>query len=98
MVIAWHDAAFTLPDAVLTPEIMRNVLAKFHLQHQLKDTWTQDEQKILEKLFFASEDEMKGSTTVDSYTSKNEGMVNQQEELMDQINQSRMDMKESGDA
>lgn len=22
MVIAWHDAAFTLPDAVLTPEIM----------------------------------------------------------------------------
>lgn len=40
MVIAWHDAAFTLPDAVLTPEIMRNVLSKFHLQHQLKDTWT----------------------------------------------------------
>lgn len=23
MVIAWHDAAFTLPDAVLTPDLMR---------------------------------------------------------------------------
>ena len=31
MVIAWHDAAFALPDAVLTPEIMRDVLSKFHL-------------------------------------------------------------------
>lgn len=31
MVIAWHDAAFTLPDAVLTPEIMEKVLSKFHL-------------------------------------------------------------------
>lgn len=43
MVIAWHDAAFALPDAVLNPDIMRNVLAKFKLQHQLKDTWTADE-------------------------------------------------------
>jgi len=31
MVVAWHDAAFTLPDAVLTPTVMRNVLHKFHL-------------------------------------------------------------------
>lgn len=31
MVIAWHDAAFTLPDAVLTPNLMRKVLGKFHL-------------------------------------------------------------------
>ncbi len=76
MVIAWHDAAFTLPDAVLTPEIMRNVLAKFHLQHKLKETWTSDEQKILEKLFFASEEEMQGSSH-EKYISKNEGMINQ---------------------
>jgi len=31
MVVAWHDAAFTLPDAVLSPTVMRNVLHKFHL-------------------------------------------------------------------
>tara|TARA_B110000285_G_scaffold204910_1_gene242245 strand:- start:60 stop:395 length:336 start_codon:yes stop_codon:yes gene_type:complete len=97
MVIAWHDAAFTLPDAVLTPEIMRNVLAKFNLQHQLKDTWTQDEQKILEKLFFANEEEMKG-TSFENAIDKNEGMVNQQEEIMDQINKSRIDMKDAGEA
>lgn len=33
MVIAWHDAAFTLPDPVLTPDLMRKVLKKFQLQH-----------------------------------------------------------------
>jgi hypothetical protein len=36
MVVAWHDAAFTLPDAILTPEVMDNVIHKFHLQHKLK--------------------------------------------------------------
>lgn len=29
MVIAWHDAAFTLPDPVLTPDLMERVLHKF---------------------------------------------------------------------
>ena len=29
MVVAWHDAAFTLPDPVLTPELMERVLHKF---------------------------------------------------------------------
>ena len=43
MVVAWHDAAFTTPDAVLTPELMHRILAKFHLQHKLKETWTSDE-------------------------------------------------------
>jgi len=52
MVIAWHDAAFTLPDAVLTPAVMQKVLAKFHLQHKLKETWTVDESKLLEKMLF----------------------------------------------
>ena len=65
MVIAWHDAAFTLPDAVLTPELMDKVLGKFHLQHKLKQTWTADEQKILEKLIFTAEaDVMKGTKDV----------------------------------
>ena len=31
MVIAWHDAAFTLPEPVLTPDLMRRVLKKFQL-------------------------------------------------------------------
>lgn len=43
MVVAWHDAAFTMPEAVLTPEIMERVLERFHLQHKLKDTWTANE-------------------------------------------------------
>jgi len=29
MVIAWHDAAFTLPDPVLTPDLMYSVVKKF---------------------------------------------------------------------
>lgn len=29
MVVAWHDAAFTMPTAVLTPEIMNRIIAKF---------------------------------------------------------------------
>jgi len=62
MVIAWHDAAFTLPDAVLSPELMDKVLRKFHLQHKLKETWTADEKKLLEKLMFAEEAEMKGTS------------------------------------
>jgi len=31
MVVAWHDAAFTLPEPILTPDIMRKILNKFHL-------------------------------------------------------------------
>lgn len=61
MVIAWHDAAFTLPDAVLSPEIMMKVLSKFKLQHKLKDTWTNEESKLLEKMFFQNEETLRGS-------------------------------------
>ena len=49
MVIAWHDAAFTLPDAVLTPDVMRTVVKKFQLQHKLKDNWTSEESMLMEK-------------------------------------------------
>ena len=49
MVVAWHDAAFTMPEAVLTPEIMEKVLERFHLQHKLKDTWTSTEAQYMTK-------------------------------------------------
>jgi len=29
MVIAWHDAAFSTPEANLTPDIMNRILTKF---------------------------------------------------------------------
>jgi hypothetical protein len=65
MVIAWHDAAFTLPDAILSPDLMRTVLHKFQLQHKLKETWTSDESKLLQKLIFMEEDQMHGSKDVE---------------------------------
>ena len=55
MVVAWHDAAFTLPEAILTPEVMHNVLHKFHLQHKLKQTWTKQEAMLFEKLLNSDE-------------------------------------------
>lgn len=83
MVIAWHDAAFTLPDAVLTPDIMNQVLGKFHLQHKLKSTWTRDESKLLEKLIFQNEEEMTGTST-ENYV-KDEKMVEDQNKLYEEI-------------
>jgi ATPase family AAA domain-containing protein 3A/B len=50
MVIAWHDAAFTLPEPVLTPDLMRRVLKKFQLQHALKATWSKEEAAMMEKM------------------------------------------------
>lgn len=55
MVVAWHDSAFTLPDAILSKDVMLNVLHKFHLQHKLKETWTKDERIIYEKMFATQE-------------------------------------------
>jgi len=55
MVVSWHDAAFTLPDAILTPEVMDAVLHKFMLQHKLKATWTKDEAMLFEKMFSLEE-------------------------------------------
>lgn len=49
MVVAWHDAAFSMPEAVLTPEIMDKVLERFHLQHELKATWTAEESMYMAK-------------------------------------------------
>ena len=55
MVVAWHDAAFTLPDPVLTPEIMDRILEKFKLQQKLKDTWSRDEANLYGKLLTLDE-------------------------------------------
>lgn len=60
MVVAWHDAAFTTPELVLTPQIMEQVLEKFKLQHQLKSTWTREEALIYGKMTDL-EQGMKGS-------------------------------------
>ena len=50
MVVAWHDAAFTTADLLLTPEILDRILEKFKLQHKLKSTWTRSEALIYEKM------------------------------------------------
>ena len=55
MVIAWHDAAFTLPDPVLTPDLMRKVLKKFQLQQQLKQNWSKEEAAFYEKMVYLDE-------------------------------------------
>ena len=59
MVIAWHDAAFTLPDPVLTPDLMRKVLKKFQKQQQLKKNWSKEEAAFYEKMIFLDEDKVK---------------------------------------
>jgi ATPase family AAA domain-containing protein 3A/B len=58
MVIAWHDAAFTLPEPILTPELMRKVLKKFHLQHELKQNWSREEAAMMEKMLFLDESKL----------------------------------------
>ncbi len=61
MVIAWHDAAFTLPEPILTPDLMFKVLKKFHLQHELKKTWSKEESLLMEKMLFVDEDKLLSS-------------------------------------
>lgn len=50
MVVAWHDAAFSKPDPVLTPELMEEILIKFNNQHGQKETWSKKEGKLYEKM------------------------------------------------
>lgn len=90
MVVAWHDAAFTLPDAILTPEVMDNVLHKFHLQHKLKATWTKDEARLFEKMFSLG-DMTAGSAKQEE---KDEEMVKSQEEIMASIEADRMRLRD----
>ena len=89
MVVAWHDAAFTLPEPILTPDIMRKILNKFHLLHQLKKTWTRDESMILEKMLFLDE----SFTGTAKEQVKDEQMVKEQERLNKEIEEERMKLK-----
>ena len=39
LVIAWHDAAFNKPNAILTPELMEEVLLNHINQHKQREEW-----------------------------------------------------------
>lgn len=94
MVISWHDAAFTLPDPVLTPELMLRVLNKFQLQHKLKETWTAEEKLLYEKMNFADEEAMTGSQHAQPQSDEfHSHMKEEQEKIMNEINEGRADMK-----
>lgn len=86
MVIAWHDAAFTLPDPVLSPELMQQVLKKFKLQHKLKDTWSSEERKLMEKLINVDEAEIIEERV-------HHETMERTEELMGEINKEREEIK-----
>jgi hypothetical protein len=90
MVVAWHDAAFTLPEPILTPEIMRKILHKFHLQHKLKKTWTKEESLVFEKMLFLDEEKHKGTATQEA---KDQDMLKEQERLTKEIEEERMKLK-----
>ena len=90
MVVAWHDAAFTLPEPILTPDIMKKILHKFHLQHKLKKTWTKEEQLVFGKMLFLDEEKHKGSAQEEI---KDEAMLREQEMLTKEIEQERLKIK-----
>lgn len=91
MVVAWHDAAFTLPEPILTPDIMRKILGKFHLQHKLKKTWTKDEQMVFEKMLFLNEENI-GSHNPKADV-KDEEMLKEQDKLTKMIDEERLKIK-----
>lgn len=92
MVIAWHDAAFTLPEPILTPDLMRKVLKKFHLQHELKQTWSKEEALLMEKMLFVDEEKLLGKTK-----ERDPEAVAAQQKLTKQIEEERMKLKEMRD-
>ena len=87
MVVAWHDAAFTTPDLLLTPEILDRILRKFQLQQKLKTTWTRSEALIYEKMI-TLDDSMTGHQTVEV---KADGSG---DDILEQISDERIKMKE----
>ena len=90
MAVAWHDAAFTTSDLVLTPDIMMRVLKKFQLQHKLKSTWTKDEAQIFGKLT-ELQDGMEGS---DVAKQPDQSRDKESEELLEQISGQRLKLKD----
>ena len=89
MVVAWHDSAFAKPDAILTRPLMLKVLEKFKMQHKLKETWTESEARIFGKILTVDTDTMTGTGKSGK---KDADMVKRQQELMGQINESRLDI------
>ena len=92
MVVAWHDAAFTLPEPILTPDVMQKILHKFHLQHKLKKTWTVDETNLYAKMLFLDEEEHKGTADPNKDV-KDERMVKEQDRLTREIEEERLKIK-----
>lgn len=100
MVIAWHDAAFTLPEPVLTPELMFKVLRKFKLQHELKQTWSREDVAMMEKM---DETELakfmqQSHQGTEQKLERDPEAVRRQEETMNKINAERLEMKAMRDA
>ena len=54
---------------------MYTTLSKFKLQHKLKDTWSVDESKLLEKLLYMDETDLLGSVQSSKSTEKDSDMV-----------------------
>lgn len=98
MVIAWHDAAFTLPEPILTPELMMKVLKKFHLQHELKKTWSKEESAMMEKMLFMDQGKMEAEIermSKDLHKSvRDPEAVAAAEKLAKEIEAERISMKE----
>ena len=90
MVVAWHDAAFTTPELVLTPEMMDRILEKFKLQHRLKDTWSRSEAALYEKMIDLDES-MTGGQRSQGQTAT---QASESDDLLDQISKERMKLKD----
>jgi len=91
MVIAWHDAAFTLPDPVLSPELMTRVLEKFHLQHKLKENWTDESNlRMMEKMIFLDQE----AEDIETSKSNSEAKQKKTEELLNKIDKERLAVKD----
>jgi len=89
MVVAWHDAAFTLPSAILSKDVMLNVLHKFHLQHKLKVNWSKEEARLFEKLLSMEE---LATSTKDSENSA-DSKKKTQNEIMQEIENDRIRLR-----
>ena len=98
MVVAWHDAAFTTTELLLTEEILDRILEKFKLQHKLKSTWTRSEALVFEKMIDL-DDSIVGHRT-DQDQNQNQSNL-EQDDLLEQISGQRMklkQMREGGDS
>lgn len=94
MVVAWHDAAFTTPDLLLTPEILDRVLEKFKLQQKLKSTWSKQEALLYEKMIDL-EPTMQGHSAASEQASAER--EKEADELLQKISGQRIKLKDIRD-